>query len=303
MTVNELVVEMSKSGCFGAGRLAQAVSIYERMLKEKALVIFGLSGAMIPAGMKRVVVEMIRRRMIHAIVCTGANVVHDTLEAFGGAHYRGSFAVSDKMLYEHRIDRIYDIYIPEEVFKSKFDKPVIELFDEIAEKNPGKVFSTAEFIREVGRRLRDGDSMIYNAYKRGVPVFVPAIQDSCYGLSLWEYVEKHHGKPITIDSCRDIQDLFKIIKQSRKNGVLIVGGGVPKNFVFQAAFKFNKPYDYAIQITMDRPEPGGLSGATLEEAISWGKVSGEGDRVQVISDATICLPLIVSAVMERLFKK
>ncbi len=303
MTVNELVLEMSNSGCFGAGRLAQAVDIYERMIKSNAVIILGLAGAMVPSGMKQTIVEMIKRKMVHIIVSTGANMVHDALEAFGGVHYKGTVNVDDKLLYKHGIDRVYDVFIPEEDFRKNFDRPLIEIFNEILRENGDKTFSTAEFMEEVGKRLKDENSILYNAYKYKVPIFVPAIQDSCYGLAVEEYVTKHGGKNIKVDSFKGVIHFFEIIKKAEKKGALLIGGGVPKNFVFQAAFKANKPYDYVIQITMDRPEPGGLSGATLEEAISWGKVKGEADRVQVICDATICLPIIVAAVMERLFEK
>jgi len=303
MTVNELVTEMSNSGCFGAGRLAQAVNVYEKMLKDDVTIIFSLAGAMVPGGMKKTIVEMIKRRMFHIMVSTGANLVHDLLEAFGGFHYRGTPNIDDRFLYKHGIDRVYDVFIPEEDFVFKFDKPLMEIFNDVVEKNGDKIFSTAEFFEEIGSRITDENSIIYNAWKYKIPIFVPAVQDSCFGLAVQEYVEKHGGKHIVVDSFKDVRHFLRLIEDAEKLGALIVGGGVPKNYAFQAAFKLGKPFDYVIQITMDRPEPGGLSGATLEEAISWGKVGSEAYKVQVICDATICLPVLVAAVMERIFEK
>ncbi|MFH1327303.1 MAG: deoxyhypusine synthase [Candidatus Bathyarchaeota archaeon] len=306
MTINELIVEFSKAGCFGAGRLARAVDIFERMLKEKALVVLGLSGAMTPAGMRQIIIDMIKEKMVDVIVTTGANMVHDTLEAFGGTHYKGSPCVSDNKLYNYRIDRIYDIFVPEELFKSKFDEPIWQTFRDIEEKCHGKTLSSMEFMQEIGKRIKNDKSIIATAYKQNVPIFVPAIQDSCIGLALWEYREKKGWKEgeqtVVIDAIKELQSFFEILKKAEKIGALLVGGGVPKNFAFQSAFKLGKPYDYAIQLTMDRPEPGGLSGATLEEAVSWGKVSERGNKVQVISDSTICLPILVAAVMERMLR-
>ena len=301
MTVNELILEMSRSGSFGAGRLAQAVNIYEKMIREGATIVLGFAGAMVPAGMKKVVIEMIKRKMVHVIVSTGANLVHDVLEVFGGVHYKGTPYISDRLLYEAGVDRVYDVFISEDDFKNKFDKPLMEIFNDILRENGDKVFSTAEFIMEIGKRIRDENSIVYNAYKHGVPIFVPAIQDSCFGLAVQEYVEKHCGKRIVVDAFKGVIDFLNLVGRAEKLGALLVGGGVPKNYAFQAAFKLGKPYEYVIQITMDRPEPGGLSGATLEEAVSWGKVGGEAHRVQVICDATICLPILVAAVMERVF--
>ena len=305
MTVDELIREMAGSGCFGAGRLAQAVDIYEQMLKEKALIVLGLAGAMVPGGMKNVVTEMIKRKMVNVIVSTGANMVHDLLEVFGGYHYKGTAYIDDKLLYKHGVDRVYDVFIPEVDFRESFDKPLIEIFNDIIRHKGNKIYSTPELMREIGRRIIDENSIIYNAYKYNVPIFVPTIHDSCYGLTAYEYRKYHGGERIIMDAFKDVSEFLEIIDKnnSEKKGALLIGGGVPKNFIFQAAFKVNKPYNYVIQITTDRPEPGGLSGATLEEAVSWGKVGGKASKVQVIGDATVCLPIIVAAVMERFFGK
>lgn len=303
MTVNELVGAMAKAGSFGGGRLAEAVDIYERMLREDAFVMLGLAGAMVPAGMKGIIVDMINKGMVNAIVSTGANMVHDTLEAFGGCHFKGVVEVDDKQLYSERVDRIYDIFIPEEIFVKSFDKPILEVFKAIHEANEGQSLSSAEFMREVGKRVPGEDSILKAAYKRKVPVFVPALQDSCFGLSMAEFTALNGGVGVVVDAFKEINEYFNLIKNNKRNGAFLVGGGVPKNFIFQAAFKLKHPYGYVIQITTDRPEPGGLSGATLDEAVSWGKVAVGASKVQVISDATICFPLIVAAVMERLAQK
>jgi deoxyhypusine synthase len=299
MTVGELISEMESAG-FGAGRLARAVEIYERMIRDGALILLGFAGAMVPAGMKKVIVEMIRRKMIHVIVSTGANMVHDLLEAFGGAHYKGARTTDDRQLYRWQIDRIFDVFVPEEYFKGCFDDPMLSILDEIAQKTGRESLSSADLLREIGSRIKDENSIVRNAFTHNVPIFVPAIQDSCIGLLFWEAAVRYNKKPPTIDVLKELDQFFSAVKDAGKLGAIILGGGVPKNYIFQVAFEFKKPYDYVIQITMDRPEPGGLSGATLEEAVSWGKVGEEAWKVQVISDTTICLPLIVAAVMERI---
>ena len=301
MTVDELVRGMRYAG-FGAGRLARAVDIYEQMLRDKALIVLGFAGAMVPAEMKKVVVELIKRRMIHVIVSTGANMVHDILEACGGAHYRGTPHIDDKKLFKHQIDRIFDVFIPEDYFKDYFDKLILKVLDKIAEKYGNKPLSTPELLREIGSELKDENSIVYNAYKFNVPIFVPAVQDSCIGLTAWEYEFKHGGKHVVIDAFKELSEFISLISRAERLGAIIIGGGVPKNYIFQTAFELKRPYDYAIQITMDRPEIGGLSGATLEEAVSWGKVGSEAARVQVIGDATICFPIIAAAIIERMKK-
>jgi deoxyhypusine synthase len=299
MTINELIQEFAKSGCFGAGRLATAVDIYQRMLDEKATIILGLAGAMVPAGFRKIIVTLIQKKLVDIIVSTGANMVHDALEAFGGAHYKGTWLIDDSSLHKCRVERIYDIFIPEDLFIKKFDNPILEVYREIASQFKGQVLSIKDFMWEVGKRIKDENSILHNAYKYRFPIFVPAIQDSCYGLQAWEL--KHRTQnTLVVDAFKDMDDFFALVRNSKKLGAILIGGGVPKNFIFQAAFKTKRAYNYAIQITMDRPEPGGLSGATLEEAVSWGKVHAEASRVTVYSDATICFPIMVAAVMERL---
>ena len=299
MTINEMIQEFTKSGCFGAGRLATAVDIYQKMLDEKATIILGLAGAMIPAGFQKIIVTLIQKKLVDMIVSTGANMVHDALEAFGGVHYKGTWLIDDKSLHKNKVERIYDIFIPEELFIKKFDDPILEVYQEIASQFKGQVLSIKDFIWEVGKRIKDETSILYNAYRFQIPIFVPAIQDSCYGLQAWEL--QHRTKnALVVDAFKDMEDFITLVTKSKKVGAILIGGGVPKNFIFQAAFKTKRAYDYAIQITMDRPEPGGLSGATLEEAVSWGKVREDASRVTVYSDATICFPIIVAAVMERL---
>jgi len=300
MTVNELVNEMRGSGSFGAGRLAHAVEIYEKMIRNGATIFFGLAGAMVPAGMKKIVIDLMKKKMIDVLVSTGANMVHDALEGLGGSHTKGSAHADDAELHQKSIDRIYDIFVSEETFVSKFDKPILDIYRDIASRNEGKTISIKELMWEIGERIPNRDSILRTAYELKLPIYVPAIQDSCYGLSMWEYLFKLGEEQIIVDTFADMRDLFQTYDKANQRGAFIVGGGVPKNYIFQVAFKHGHPYDYVIQITMDRPEPGGLSGATLEEAISWGKIGEQTNRVQVISDATICLPLIVAAILERL---
>ncbi|WP_309493453.1 deoxyhypusine synthase family protein [Candidatus Hecatella orcuttiae] len=309
MTVNQLILEMGRSGSFGAGRLAKAVDIYEQMLRDDATIFFGFSGAMVPAGMKQIVIEMIKRDMVDVIVSTGANMVHDFVEAYGGRHFKGTCQTDDSKLYSEKIDRIYDVFIPDQYFVDCFDKPMLgicqEIYGEMMKNKNSPRLSISEFFKKVGMLMKPcEDSIIYAAYKADKPIYVPALNDSCFGL-LWDrkYPSVKEVPKIQLDVMGDMENFFEMFRASKKTGALVLGGGVPKNFIFQAAFTTGKKLDYAIQITMDRPEPGGLSGATLEEAVSWGKVKSKASYVQVIGDTTICFPIMVAAVMERIFEK
>ncbi len=286
MTVSELVEAFS--GCaFGAGRLFEAVDIYREMVNDaECTKFFGLAGAMVPAGMRQVVSDMIRDREIDLLVTTGANLVHDIIESMGLHHYKGTDAADDVQLKHDAVNRIYDVFLPEHHF-TDFEEKLQSIFKEIPEK-----LSITELLSHIGSKLDDDNSILKSAYDMGVPVYCPAIQDSIIGLQAWLYKQT---KPLNVDVFADMRELIDRCYEAKHAGVLIVGGGVPKNFILQSMLVTPKSFDYAIQLTMDRPETGGLSGATLDEARSWGKIGEKARSVTVYSDATITLPIIVAA--------
>ena len=302
LTVDQLIQQFSNSGSFGAGRLSTACDIYEKMARDDECTIYlALSGALVPAGMRSLIADLIRKRLIDVVVSTGANMVHDAIEALGGHHYKGHWFVDDHVLYRYHIYRIYDVFVPEEDFV-KLDHNLKIMYDEIADENDGKSISSSEFAWELGKRLKDPNSILRSAYEKKVPIFLPAVRDSEFGFAYWLHVSsvKNPRKKLLIDAFKDFPELAKICKDSPKNGMIVLGGGVPRNTVQTAALAAKKGMDYAVIITTDRPEPGGLSGSTLEETISWGKVKGEADKVMVIGDAMIIFPIIVASTLERL---
>jgi deoxyhypusine synthase len=303
LTVDQLMRQFKNSGSFGAGRLAAACDTYEKMVRDKECAIFlALSGAVVPAGMRTLVTDLVRSRLVDVIVSTGASMVHDAIEALGGHHYRGSWNVDDDELYKHHIFRIYDIFVPEEDYV-RLDYEMAEMYREIAADKKGESLSSNEFARELGKRLRDPDSILRAAYEEEVPIFIPAVRDSEFGFIHWLHASQENQQNILqVDAFKDVPLICEICRKSPKNGMIVVGGGVPRNTIQSAALASRKALDYAIVITMDRPETGGLSGATLTEAISWGKVKTEADKVMVIGDALIIFPIIVAAVVERLGK-
>jgi deoxyhypusine synthase len=302
MTVNELVLQMRGAGVFMGGNLAKAIDIYERMVKEGACIFLTLAGALTPAGLRKVILTLIKKRLVNAIVSTGANLVHDTMEALGGSFYQGSPYLDDSKLYEAGIDRIYDVLVTEEDFTEKFDTPILEMYADIDRSLKGKVISINELLIEVAKRLPSSDSIIKACYENGVKLFCPTIADSVFGLQMAIYNRLHKGN-LRVDAFEDLQEMWNIRESNDRVGVIVLGGGVPKNYVFQSFFFSKKRLDYVIQITMDRPETGGLSGAPPQEAVSWGKVKPDANKVVVVSEVTIALPVIVAALLERLDKK
>lgn len=303
LTVDDLMRQFGNSGSFGAGRLATACNIYEKMARdEECTVYLALAGAVVPAGLRSVIAHLIRERLVNVVVSTGANMIHDAIEAVGGHHYKGHWIVDDHMLYNHNIYRIYDIFVQEEDFL-QLDHRLVDIYGEIADQNKGKGISSTEFTREVGKRIDDPNSILRAAYESNVPIFLPALRDSEFGYAYWLHALKRDFRDLlVVDAFKDVPEILGMFRSSIRNGMIVIGGGVPRNTVQSAALATRKGMDYAILITMDRPETGGLSGSTLEESVSWGKVKGEADKVMIVGDATMVFPMIVASVIERLGK-
>lgn len=294
MDVDSLIQAMS--GCaFGAGKLADAVDIYHEMLSGGSTSFFGLAGAMVPAGMRCIVADLIRDGCIDVLVTTGANMVHEIVESMGLHHYKGSSECDDIELKHEEINRIYDVYLPEPYFVD-FEDKMQAIFADIGDKP----HSIRQILTHIGDHIDDKDSILRTAADMNVPVFCPAIQDSMIGLQAWFYKQKN---PLKVDVFEDMREIIDLCFDAQRPGVMIVGGGVPKNFIFQSMLVTHQEFEYAIQLTMDTPQTGGLSGATLDEARSWGKVSETARSVTVHSDATITLPILVAAVRSRLAKE
>src|SRR4030042_712096 len=173
LSVDQLIQQFKNSGSFGAGRLSTACDIYEKMARDKECTIFlGLAGAVVPAGMRSLVASLIRKGLINVVVSTGANMVHDSIEALGGHHYKGHWLMNDHVLYKYHVYRIYDVLVPEEDF-IKLDYKLVDMYDEIAEENKGNSLSSSMFTHELGKRLNDPNSILRSAYESDVPIFLP----------------------------------------------------------------------------------------------------------------------------------
>jgi deoxyhypusine synthase len=301
LTVDQLMQQFSNSGSFGAGRLAAACDTYEKMLKDPECTVFlGLSGAVIPAGMRTIVVDLIRNHLIDVIVSTAACMVHDAIEAVGGHHYKGGWAVNDRELYKYHIFRIYDVFVTEEDYV-RLDYIFSEMYAEIAKQYKGKALASDEFTKEIGKRLTDENSILRAAFEENVPIFLPSVRDSEFGFIHWLHAsQKDQKNVLLVDAFKDVPTICGICSKSPKNGMIILGGGVPRNTIQSSALASKKGLDYAVIVTMDRPETGGLSGSTLDEAVSWGKIKGSADHVMVIGEALMVFPFMVASVTDRL---
>src|SRR5687768_644814 len=308
------LVESMQSLAFSARDLARAADIYDRMLRDTDCgVILCLAGSLISAGLKQVFIDLVRNRMVDAIVSTGANIVdQDFFEALGFKHYIAADQLKsgmyDGLLRDHSIDRIYDTLIDEEELRI-----CDETVKRIADGLPPRPYSSRELIHEMGRYLEDGaakaDSIVQAAYQNGVPIFCPAFSDCSAGLGIVAHYHERRGQPKTsFDSAKDFYELTQIKLHNPVTGLLMIGGGVPKNFaqdIVVAAdilmqqdaadsggqHEYPEMHKYAVQVTIADVRDGALSSSTLKEASSWGKVDTTYEQM-VYSEATLALPLI-----------
>ena len=293
MKVDDLVREFSKIGVMGAGRVARSVDILEKMIKDKdCKVFFGQAGALVPGGMRDILADILRNRLVDVFVTTGATLTHDLVEALGFRHEQGKSEVDDSKLREEGKDRMWDSYMPNEVY-GKMEDFFEENWDDFSSCKTIK-----ELIWKIGSKLKDENSILKIAYENKIPIFCPALADS--GIGLMIYGRKMKGKEINIDAFEDMKDIMDIAWTCKKAGIFYLGGGVPKNFIQQAMQVAPKNASFGVQVTMDRAEFGGSSGASLKEGISWGKMNEEGEFVDVFLDATVALPLIYAALKDRI---
>jgi deoxyhypusine synthase len=283
---------------FQGRSLAQARRIWERMLAADCTIFLGAAGALSAGGLRLTIAQLIEQRFVDCLVSTGANLYHDLHETRGRRHYIGSARADDGQLQHDRIDRVYDTYANEDEFVDN-DEWVAEFALTLDRRS----YSSREFLYQLGRHLWEttrGEGILTAAYKANVPIFCPAIADSSLGMSL---SQARHINPSAghIDVVGDVIESANIVIRHPRTASIVLGGGTPKNFINQASVQAAF-YDervgghlFAVQVVTDVPYYGGASGASLEEAESWGKLAADAERVTVHADVTIALPLLVSA--------
>jgi len=298
MSADTLVREMARTGVLGGGRIGAAATVVEEMFREPSFTNFlTLAGPMVPSGFRLIIGDLIDRGFLDAIVTTGANLTHDVIEALGLHHYQGTFQVDDRLLIRRGYSRIADIFVKEESFQT-LDKTVRKLLGKIPVDQRRGVAVSA-LLEKIGLLLRDRDSILFKAARRKVKIFSPGLLDSILGLSLWSFSQT---EVLQLNPMTDVTNMIEMAMTSKKLGVLILGGGLPKHHTLLASV-LREGVDRAVQITADRPEPGGLSGAPLAESISWRKIRKGGKFVDVYGDATVCFPLVIAAVLAKVKKR
>jgi deoxyhypusine synthase len=294
------MVDAMAKMAFSARDLNRAAQIFEMMVRDqKCGIILTLAGSIFSAGLKKVVFDLINNNMVDAIVSTGALMVdQDFFEALGFKHYIGTPQSDDNELRELAIDRIYDTFIDEDELRV-CDDTMFEIIENL-EHRP---YSSRELIYEMGKYLEKNggpkvdDSVVYTAYKKNIPIFVPAFSDCSAGFGFIQHQTKHPESHVSIDSAMDFLELTKIKQVAKETGIFMIGGGVPKNFTQDTVVAADildgeaEMHKYAVQITVADVRDGALSSSTLKEASSWGKVETTYEQM-VYAEATIAMPLI-----------
>jgi deoxyhypusine synthase len=320
-TISELVSEMAQTG-FQGKKLAEVAEIWEEMIKNRDVtILMGLAGSLSTTGQWKIVNWLIENHFINILVSTGANISEDIVDAMGLGYWQGDHRVDDMKVFKKAMNRYYDVFGNEEDYM-KMTEMIAEFMMTLKENHP---YSSREFLYLFGNwLLKKGiNSIVATAAKHKVPVYCPAIADSPYGDAA--LIAKSHGFNLVIDAMQDYREFMSLGDKMKETGVIYIGGGVPKDFIqllsVTADLQYEErklpnrnggikrlsemyyPHKYAIQITTDSPQWGGLSGCTFDEAISWGKEVPSGRNAQVYCDATIALPIISHVLAEKIKTK
>ncbi len=291
MSVADIIQEFAKAG-YSARGLGEALQVYRKMQADGECVkILSIAGALIAGGMRNVIYEAVKSKLVDVlVVSTGSILDHDLIEAFGVKHVQGNPFANDVELGKKRVNRLYDVYLPNEGYL-RLEKRLAEIFP----KMPQEELSPTKFLYELGKHIEDEQSILRLCAEMNVPIFDPSITDSITGFHAWMYSQDHKMK---INPQLDIRDFLELVWKKKKYGFIILGGGVPKHFVAGMMQVTGNSINYAIQISMSRPEFGGVSGAPLREAKSWRKVAADAQIADVTCDATIAFPLLVAAMLD-----
>ena len=302
MNSNDLIKEFYASGGFSAKKVALGVDILEKMTKEKNCIRFlSFPACICSTGTRGVIKELLKQKLFDVVITTAGTLDHD-LARIWRDYYHGSFMANDKELHNEGINRLGNIFIPNECYGKILEEKMQPILEELY-KTKNK-WSTKELVWEFGKHLENEkkgkDSIIYWAWKNKIPMYIPGITDGAFGSQIWMYYQEH--RDFTIDLLKDEQELSDIIFYAEKSGAFVIGGGISKHHTIWWN-QFKGGLDHAVYITTAVEYDGSLSGAQTREAISWGKVKEKADNVTIEGDATVLMPLMVGALFERLLPK
>ena len=293
-SVDDLVKKMYKSGGFTAKNLAIGIDILESMIKEKnCLKFLSFPACIIATGTRGIIKEMVKRKLFDVLITTCGTLDHDIARSWKD-YYHGSFFADDRELHKKEINRLGNIFVPNESYGLIIEEKMSQFLKEIYSEN--KELASYELVWEIGKRINNKDSILHWCYKNKIPVIVPGITDGAVGYQIWQFSQDHDFK---IDILKDEKLLSDLTWKSKKTGALIIGGGISKHHVIWWN-QFCDGLKYAVYVSTAVEWDGSLSGARPREAISWGKINEKAKYVTIEEDATVALPVMFSSLLERL---
>jgi deoxyhypusine synthase len=296
MSVDELVNQMGKAWGFTAGKLATGVSIMESMINTKGCVKFlSFTADIVATGTRGVIKELVKRKLVDVVITTCGTLDHDVARCWKD-YYKGSFVMNDSKLHQEGLNRLGNVLVPNDSYGIIIEQKIQALLRELY-KEGKRELSTSELSREIGLRCCNETSILYWAAKNNIPVFVPGVTDGAVGYQLWFFSQEQHDFKINL--LKDEADLNDIIFDAKKSGALIVGGGISKHHTIWWN-QFKNGLDYVVYISTADEWDGSLSGARPREAVSWGKISEKARRIMIEGDATVIMPIMTSALLDRL---
>ena len=296
--LEELVSSMAVAGGFTARKLAEGVEILERMTRGGCTNFLSFPAALMATGTRGILRTLVEKRLVDVVITTCGTVDHDLARTWA-KYYHGSFEMDDAALHKLGVNRLGNVLVPNESYGIVIERKVQPILNELWESGK-RSLSTRELLWEFGRRTGSRKSFLYWCWKNKIPVFVPAIFDGSFGYQLWSFWQDH--KEFRIDEFRDEAELSDIVFTAKKTGALLVGGGVSKHHTIWWN-QFSDGLDYAVYITTAPEWDGSLSGARMREGISWGKVKEKARQVTIEGDASVLLPLMISALLQRIGSK
>lgn len=298
MTVDELVSQMDKAWGFTSGKLATGVNILEDMINSKGCTKFlSFTADIVATGTRGVLKEIVKRKLVDVIITTCGTLDHDVARCWKD-YYKGSFVMSDSKLHQEGVNRLGNVLVPNDSYGIIIEEKIQKMLNDLYQEGKHEL-SSAELSKEIGLRCCNETSILYWAAKNDIPVFVPGITDGAVGYQLWFFSQDH--KDFRINLLKDEGELSNMIFDSKESGALIIGGGISKHHTIWWN-QFRDGLDYVVYISTANEWDGSLSGARPREAVSWGKISEKAKRVMIEADATMVMPIITTALIDRLNK-
>ena len=297
MSVNELVLQMGKAWGFTAGKLAVGVNILEQMnLTRECVKFLSFTGNLVATGTRGALRELVKRRLADVVITTCGTIDHDIARCWK-KYYKGSFVMNDAQLHDKNINRLGNVLVPNDSYGIILEQKMQTFLQELWKEGVREV-SSSQLCREIGNRICNETSILYWATKNNIPVYVPGIVDGAVGYQVWLFSQDHDFK---LNLLKDSGELNDIVFTAKKSGALIIGGGISKHHTIWWN-QFKDGLDYAVYVSTADEWDGSLSGARPREAVSWGKISEKAKKAMIEGDASIILPIMVSALLARIAK-